>query len=130
MPDSGVSPHEHRLADCLRGLLTPGTTLVAPWDLDPHPDHEACGRAAARAAEKSNCRLVSYFFWAWHRFMPDAIQSLSLRRFDLDPELCAAKISALAEYRSQLQRETGEPILPDLLLAPARRNFETFLLHD
>ena len=121
--------YEHRITDRLCEILNPDITLVAPWSLDPHPDHEACGRAAAHAAEMSGCRLVSYFFWAWHRFTPDAIPALALRRFELDAELYAARASALAEYRSQLKWETG-PILPDSLLAPARRSFETFLVHD
>jgi hypothetical protein len=51
------------------------------------------------------------------------------RCFDLDEELSQRKASALASYRSQLEWKEGEPILPDLLLAPARRKFETFIIH-
>jgi hypothetical protein len=40
-----------------------------------------------------------------------------------------AKACALAEYHSQLERDAEEPILPKLLLAPARRPFETFIVH-
>lgn len=130
LPDGDVRMHEDNLSVRLREILTPDTVLIAPWELDPHPDHEACGRAAAHAAEASGIGRISYLFWTWHRQRPEALISLHPQRFHLDPELIAAKASAIAEYRSQLERETGEPILPESLLAPARRNFETFIVHD
>jgi LmbE family N-acetylglucosaminyl deacetylase len=129
LPDGHVSSHEESLVRDLQSILTRDTVLIAPWKFDPHPDHEACGRAALRAAQISGQRLVSYVFWTWHRHRADALLAFHPQRFDLDPGLCAAKASALAEYRSQLAWETGEPILPDFLLAPARRTFETFIIH-
>jgi LmbE family N-acetylglucosaminyl deacetylase len=129
LPDGQVSSHEESLVRDLQAVLTPDTVLIAPWRFDPHPDHEACGRAAVQAAQVFGHPLVSYVFWTWHRHRPDALLAFHPQRFELDPELCAAKASALAEYRSQLAWETGEPILPDFLLAPARRTFETFIIH-
>jgi LmbE family N-acetylglucosaminyl deacetylase len=130
IPDGGVALHEDRLVGQLQDILCPETLLFAPWRLDPHPDHEACGRAAARAARISGNSLASYLFWTWHRQAPAMLLDTNPRCFDLDPRLCAAKASALASYRSQLEWKEGEPILPDLLLAPARRPFETFIIHD
>jgi LmbE family N-acetylglucosaminyl deacetylase len=129
MPDGGVALHEEQLVGQLQDMLTPETLLVAPWGLDPHPDHEACGRAAARAAQVSGSRLASYLFWTWHRLPPATLMRTKPRCFDLDPELRRRKASALASYHSQLEWKHGEPILPDLLLAPARRTFETFIVH-
>jgi len=130
MPDGDVASYEDSLVGQLHDILTPDALLFAPWTLDPHPDHEACGRAAARAVRISGNRLASYLFWTWHRHAPDTLMSANPRCFDLDPELSRAKASALASYRSQMERKGGEPILPDLLLAPARRTFETFIIHD
>lgn len=129
MPDGDVALHEEQLVGQLQEMLTPGTLLVAPWEFDPHPDHEACGRAAARATQRCGNRLASYLFWTWHRLAPDALMRTKPRCFDLDEELSQRKASALASYRSQLEWKEGEPILPDLLLAPARRTFETFIIH-
>jgi LmbE family N-acetylglucosaminyl deacetylase len=130
MPDGDVALHEDRLVAQLEHILTPETLLFAPWKLDSHPDHEACGRAAARAAQTSGNKLASYLFWTWHREVPHVLMGANPRCFDLDPALCAAKASALASYRSQLAWKEGEPILPELPLAPARRPFETFIIHD
>jgi LmbE family N-acetylglucosaminyl deacetylase len=130
MPDGGVASHEDRLVGQLQDMLTPETLLIAPWQLDPHPDHEACGRAAVRAARISRSSLASYLFWTWHRLRPDALMRSNLGCFDLDRELSGKKALALASYLSQLEWKEGEPILPDLLLAPACRSFETFIIHD
>jgi LmbE family N-acetylglucosaminyl deacetylase len=129
LPDGDVSSHEETLVEYLRDILTPDAVLVAPWKFDSHPDHEACGRAALRAARLSGSRVISYLFWTWHQQRPDALLALNPKRFDLDSDLRMAKACALAEYHSQLERDAEEPILPKLLLAPARRPFETFIVH-
>jgi LmbE family N-acetylglucosaminyl deacetylase len=130
IPDGDVARYEDRLVGQLQEILSPETLLFAPWRLDPHPDHEACGRAAARAAQTSPNMLASYLFWTWHRLPPDVLMRTKPKCFDLDPELSRKKALALASYRSQLEWKEGEPILPESLLAPARRPFETFIIHD
>jgi LmbE family N-acetylglucosaminyl deacetylase len=128
LPDSYVTAYEMSLAHLLTELLQPDSLIVAPWQLDYHPDHEACGRAAQQAAKVIGCAApVSYFFWTWHRGNSPLVLEGPIRRFDLDDHLQAAKRAALACHRSQLQREDGPPILPELLLKPATRSFETFL---
>jgi LmbE family N-acetylglucosaminyl deacetylase len=131
LPDSDVTGQESRLADLLIDLFRPGSLILAPWQLDYHPDHEACGRAAWKAAEAVGCAMpVSYVFWTWHRGNSPFVLEGPIRRFELDDQLQAAKRAALACHRSQLQREDGPPILPELLLKPATRSFETFLIHE
>jgi LmbE family N-acetylglucosaminyl deacetylase len=70
MPDSAVGESEPALADRIEACINSNTLLVAPWPRDPHPDHEACRRAAAIAASRTGASLISYFFWTWHRFRP------------------------------------------------------------
>jgi LmbE family N-acetylglucosaminyl deacetylase len=128
LPDSDVASHETRLVDELLPFVTKDTHLVAPWRGDFHPDHEACGRAAERVAKRTGARLTSYFFWTWHRGTTATLASLSLGSFPLTPYHLRSKSEALRCHRSQLTHESGEPILPDNLLAPARRPFEVFCI--
>ena len=128
LPDTDIASHETRLVDHLLTYVTKDTHLVAPWRGDFHPDHEACGRAAEWVANRTGARLTSYFFWTWHRGTTATLDALSLRSFLLNPHHLRSKSEALRCHRSQLTHESGEPILPDNLLAPARRPFEVFCI--
>ena len=130
LPDSGVTPLEDELVHLLEPLVTTDVHVIAPWTGDFHPDHEACGRAAARVAKQKRARLTSYFFWTWHRGTPELLASSesSLRLFRFDGSVENAKWEALLCHHSQLVREGGHAILPDHLLAPARRSFEVFAI--
>jgi LmbE family N-acetylglucosaminyl deacetylase len=130
LPDGAVRSREEELTAAVASLVSRDTLLLAPWICDPHPDHEACGWAARRVAESTGCELISYFFWAWHRFDTPVFAGLSLRKLELDEPLQKARAAALAHHRSQLYREDGSPVLPESLLAPARRPFETFLVDE
>jgi LmbE family N-acetylglucosaminyl deacetylase len=129
MRDSAVAESESELADRIGAYIDSGTLLVAPWPRDPHPDHEACGRAAATAAIRTGAVLISYFFWTWHRFRPECLDGLPLRRLTLSADASEQRARALACYRSQLHREDGQPVLPKIFLAPAQRGFETFVVY-
>jgi LmbE family N-acetylglucosaminyl deacetylase len=130
LPDSNVASCQDLLATLLEPLVPSSTLLLAPWLFDPHPDHEACGKAAERLASGVGAHLVSYLFWTWHRTPTASLLDVPLHRFELDNDLQAARSAALSQHRSQLEWKSGSPILPDDLLAPARRSFETFILHD
>jgi LmbE family N-acetylglucosaminyl deacetylase len=117
------------LTDHIEANIDSHTLLVAPWSCDPHPDHEACGRAAAVAASQTGATLISYFFWTWHRLRPEHLNTLPLRRLALTPEAQSSRAKALECHHSQLHRDEGEPILPEIFLAPARRHFETFVIY-
>lgn len=127
LPDSGVSNHEQRLVDSLRSIVRPGSQIIAPWQYDFHPDHEACGRAAEAVAIQKEATLAFYFFWTWHRGSTQTLADLPLMSFPLGAAERRAKREALSCYQSQLQHEGGDPILPETLLAPAWRSFEVFL---
>ena len=128
LPDSAVSAHIDELISRLSLIASGETHIVAPWRGDFHPDHEACGIAAEQLARKTGAKLTSYFFWTWHHATPNLLADLPLRAFALSPQALRAKTEALLCHRSQLERVQGEPILPQLLLPPARRSFEVFLV--
>jgi LmbE family N-acetylglucosaminyl deacetylase len=126
-PDSDVAAHELALVDSLLPLTSPSTHIIATWPADYHPDHEACGRAAQVVARQTGARLTFCFFWTWHRGTIDALKGEKLCRFRLSPAAMHSKAVALACHTSQLHHDAGEPILPERLLAPARRPFEVYL---
>jgi LmbE family N-acetylglucosaminyl deacetylase len=127
LPDSNVAAYEAELTDAMKSLVTPRTHLIAPWPNDFHPDHEACGRAAMRVAECTGAGLSFYFFWTWHRGTPALLRDLPVRSFQLSPDQQRAKAQAIQHHQSQLVHSSGEPILPESLLWPARQSFEIFL---
>lgn len=126
LPDSNVVAKEQELTERLTDLTSQDTHIVAPWSGDFHPDHQACGRAAQQAARNKGASLTWYFFWTWHFGNPSTIAALDLLRFPLPPDLLRTKLEALSCHRSQLHWVTGDPILPERLLVPAKRSFEVF----
>ncbi|MGA7313858.1 MAG: PIG-L family deacetylase [Silvibacterium sp.] len=128
LPDSSVSSKEEELVESLMSLVSSETHIVAPWPGDFHPDHEACGRAATKVAHKVGSPLTFYFFWTWHRGTTGLVKGLPVSCLPLDPDLLQAKTEALLNHQSQLVRDFGDPILPELLLAPAKRPYEVFLV--
>lgn len=127
IPDSDVASHESILAKLLEPLIEHSRHVVSPWIHDFHPDHESCGRVVERLAAKYEVQITFYVFWTWHRGSITLIDGLPFVRFPLSPRLVEAKQRALACHSSQLFRKSGDPILPERLLAPVYRNFETYL---
>jgi LmbE family N-acetylglucosaminyl deacetylase len=126
LPDGAVESRQAELSEHLSGLVSNHTHVMAPWKGDFHPDHRACGRASEEVAGLKGAILTSYFFWTWHFADREVLGDLNVRRFPLDNGWLRAKSRALIEHQSQLIRSGGEPILPERLLAPARRPFEVF----
>lgn len=122
LPDSAV-----RAADVhLEQVLRPGDWCLAPWALDGHPDHDATGAAAARAARAVGARLLAYPVWTWHWAAPDdaRVPWARARRVTLTPEAAGAKRRAVAAHRSQIQPDGREPILPPWVLERLLREYE------
>jgi LmbE family N-acetylglucosaminyl deacetylase len=127
LPDTELSKWEGALERSLSDLVSPGITIVAPWPRDFHPDHEACGRAAGRVARKYGLELTFYFFWAWHRGVPDMFDNLPLVSLFLTDEERRTKLFALDAHASQFNHQDCAPILSPELLRPAERDFEVYL---
>ena len=131
LPDSLVAKHEEKLTELLIPLVQQKPVMVvAPWPLDWHPDHEACGRATEAACKKAGAQVVFYLFWTWHSKPLKSLAHQPLRRLELDHQLLTTKLAALQCHRSQLVNDDGPPVLPESLLGPARRSFETFIVHE
>ena len=128
LPDGNVGSFETELEARLSPFISRETLVVAPWKGDHHSDHQACGRVSERLAKSAGAALCSYFFWTWHYGTAQELKTLPMRRFVLDDHLLRAKTEALLCHRTQLEHEGSGPVLPEILLQPARRSFEVFAI--
>lgn len=104
------------------------TTILAPWEHDPHSDH----LAAHRMAVASGMHHVSYPVWGW-LLPPDMPLAGPLPigvRLDITAH-ARAKQHALSAHASQYGRliddDPGGFELPAALLSVFQRPYETFL---
>lgn len=125
-PDRDVAASKSRLIEVLLTLVSSDMHIVAPWQHDFHPDHEACGQAAEAVSKIKEAQLTSYFFWTWHRGVPETLDGVRLVILPLSERERSAKHDALQCHQSQLKHVSGSPILPEDLLAPAKRPFEVY----
>ncbi len=126
--DGSVADHEDELVERIVLASDAGTTIIAPWIHDVHPDHEAVGRAAVRVARRVGCSLWSSLFWAWHHADPRDLGGADLVCVDVDRRSREAKRAALACHTSQLDPPDGAPILTDWALEPSEWASEYFVV--
>lgn len=128
--DGGVTDHEAGLEDWLWQTLREDDLVLAPWRFDGHPDHEAAGRAAWRAARAVGCRRLEYPVWGWHWLDPGCAHMAWEQPKLLDiSAVTAHKREAIAQFRTQtgdVSRLHAEPILPAHVLTRFYRNHEVY----
>ena len=114
LPDGAVpgeGPGFEAAATAIAGLaLRDGaTTILAPWEEDPHGDHLATWRMARHVARDLGLRLLAYPVWGWRHLYPGMlapVEPVELAtvprgvRLDISAEL-PAKRAAVAAHRSQ-----------------------------
>jgi LmbE family N-acetylglucosaminyl deacetylase len=134
LPDGALAGQLSTLTARLVGELQAEDLLVTTWQQDGHPDHEACGRAAATAAKKAGCALALAPVWMWHWASPgDArVPWPLLHTLALNPRAQALKRAALAAHHSQLEARPGgeAPVLGDQILLRAKWPVEHFFILD
>lgn len=115
MPDGRIADFEEQLVERLTGVLSPGVWCAVTWRGDGHPDHEAAGRAAAVAAERTGAQLLEYPIWMWHWADPaDAVvpwqRAVSV---PVDRDAADRKQRAVRCFRSQIEAATPDvaPVL-------------------
>lgn len=129
--DGDVESDEDALAHRIRDLLAPGTWCAAPFRHDGHPDHEAVGRAAAKAAAAAGAVLIEYPIWLWHWSFPgDPDVPWDRARTVHPPRECVThKRAAVAEFVTQITDLSDDPadraVLPAHVLAHLQRDHET-----
>jgi LmbE family N-acetylglucosaminyl deacetylase len=128
IPDGQVDAHQGTLFDAIDQRLSFDTLLVAPYEHDGHPDHDATGVVCCEVARLRNATLWRYPIWSWHHRSPQHFSDKRWGRYRLDSGALAAKKRAMACFASQLQPWGREPIVPAHVLDYFTRSYEAFLL--
>jgi LmbE family N-acetylglucosaminyl deacetylase len=134
IPDGRVRDQFDTVVDRLAALLPVGSTCLATFAADGHPDHDAVGAAAARACRDRGIPLLEFPIWTWHWARPgdDRVPWHRLARVPLPPALVEAKRRAVACFRTQVRPLSEQPgdeaILTPAMLARLLRDEETVLL--
>lgn len=114
IPDGQVGEHHDELCEIIRHQIStqPGPVVLAvTWRHDPHPDHRACGRAAAAVAAEQGIAMIEFPVWATFWLDPESAEARSAQvlRVKSDETADAEHALACRRYLSQLQ-----PLGPDL----------------
>jgi LmbE family N-acetylglucosaminyl deacetylase len=127
LPDAGLAAREDELVAALEPLTAGSGLCLAPWDRDLHPDHEAAGRAARRAAP----RVLCYPVWMWHWASPadPRVPWNQALRVPLPPRAVAMKRAAIGCFASQTEDRGGGlgPVLAPAMIAHFTRAMEVLL---
>jgi LmbE family N-acetylglucosaminyl deacetylase len=124
LPDTGLGRLERELTVLLCQLAAGFDACLAPWENDVHADHEAVGRAAARACP----RLFFYPLWMWHWARPadPRVPWARAIRVPLPAVAAERKRAAIGCFASQLENRADElgPVLAPDFVAHFTRDFE------
>ncbi len=131
LPDGAIAARGDALLASLTAILGPADVVVAPWQLDGHPDHEAVGRIGQLGCEATGASYLQVPIWGWHWAHP------AHPAFPWPRAVCV-RLGAVAERKrravrafvSQLEPDpsTGaEPILPGWALDRLVGDREVFL---
>ncbi|MCK9776804.1 PIG-L deacetylase family protein [Pseudomonas syringae] len=127
--DGAVAESEERLVAFLEQHLGPADVVFATWAKDGHSDHEAVGRASAKACATTGAQFYEVPVWAWHWADPEdeRLPWDRARKLLLDPVTLAHKRNATQAFTSQLQGDPAiglSPVLPAAVLERLLRPFE------
>ena len=129
LSDGGGAANRGAIEASVMSLCGNRPTLVAPYERDGHPDHEAAGRACVDVARALQLPIARYPIWAWHHSQPSDFKGARFGRFELDTATRVAKASAMECFASQLAPPAPRvPIVPPHVLGYFKRPFEAFVL--
>ena len=128
LPDGRVNEHRNRLRNGILQHVDASGTIIAPYERDGHPDHEAVGQVCLEIAQTQGIPIARYPVWTWHHTEPETLKSSRWGRFPLTPAAQRAKKRALESFSSQLRPEHGSPIVPPHVLEHFHRPYEAFLV--
>jgi LmbE family N-acetylglucosaminyl deacetylase len=133
LADGHVAEQRGELDAALSDILLPDDLCVAPWRLDGHPDHDACGESALNAAVSVGAQSLSFLVWTWHWADPlgSDVPWHRCRQLTMSRRARARKRWSTLAFESQIAElgpdEADAPILPAPLLRRFWRPFEVFV---
>jgi LmbE family N-acetylglucosaminyl deacetylase len=127
MPDGNIALHELTVERAIKTRLPADATLIAPFEHDGHPDHEAVARICMELGKRRNVPVLRYPIWAWHHTSPGAWQDGEFVRFPLDAQARRAKSRAIRCFASQLDDRSSHAVMPEHVLSYFNRPYEAFL---
>ncbi|MGV9825154.1 PIG-L deacetylase family protein [Gordonia sp. NPDC003429] len=107
LPSGSLSDFADALVDLIDAAVaekpTIPTGLLAVWENDGEPDHDAAGAAAASVAARRGLPLWMYPVRMWHWAHPDdpAVPWSRIRVHDVDPTVLAVKHAAARSFATQ-----------------------------
>lgn len=130
--DDALAASEHTMSQFIARYLQPGDVVFTTWRNDGNNDHDAVGRASAKACSLIGARLHELPVWAWHWPAREGgvIPWQRARKIRLDTWSVARKLHAVHAYASQLvgDPEIGlAPMLAQELLERMREPYEVVL---
>jgi LmbE family N-acetylglucosaminyl deacetylase len=128
IPDGQVDRHRAVLADAIDRSISGRTLLVAPYERDGHPDHDATGEVCCEIARLRALTLWRYPIWSWHHSTPDRFEGKPWGRWVLDAAAVQAKARAMSCFTSQMRPLGRAPIVPRHVLPYFTRPYEAFLI--
>jgi LmbE family N-acetylglucosaminyl deacetylase len=102
LPDGKIAHHLNRLRNALLSLAGGAATLIAPYERDGHPDHEAVGNACIEFARSREIPIARYAIRLWRRESPAALGTANWVRFMLSDDARRAKARAVQCFKSPL----------------------------
>ncbi|AZD79442.1 PIG-L deacetylase family protein [Pseudomonas chlororaphis] len=131
--DNALQEREHQLSQFIGRYLRPDDVVFSTWREDGNDDHDAVGRASAKAAAQAGVAFHEVPVWAWH--WPARDEHLlpwhRARKLRLDTWTVARKRHAAHAYASQLQGDPGiglAPTLTPVVLERLRQSFEIIFM--
>ena len=132
LPDGEVAHHEAEVVRRVTAMLRLADVIVSPWRFDGHPDHDACGRAAAGVRANTGCALWEAPIWMrhWARLNDVRVPWLRMQSLAVSNAARASKHAALAAHVSQLTpRGDGlGAVLDGAIVVRAARHAEYFFV--
>ena len=127
--DNALAAREQALSQFIARYLQPGDVVFSTWRNDGNDDHDAVGRACAKACSLTGACHYELPIWAWHWPAREAsvIPWQRARKVRLDAWNVAHKLHATHAYASQLagDPEIGlAPMLAQVLLERMREPYE------
>jgi LmbE family N-acetylglucosaminyl deacetylase len=127
--DNTLAEHEQELTQFIARYLRPGDVVFCTWREDGTGDHDAVGRASAKAATIAGATINEVPVWAWHLAARDhgSIPWHRARKVRLDTWTVARKSHATHAYASQLDGDPAiglAPLLPPVVLERMRLPYE------